>query len=181
MQNGAPRDSEQASQAGESPSAGDSITAAATAEGGGQIPSNGTEKEPDPRFEATTRATIMIVDDESIIVDILKNVLEDAGYRNFIETTDPTGAMQLLVENKPDVVLLDVNMPEVTGLDILNGMRADDDLKHIPAIVLTGATDAATKLLALGLGAADVLGKPVDPSELALRRAQHAHCKGLSG
>ena len=88
---------------------------------------------------------------------------------SFIETSDSTCALQLLSEKKPDLVLLDVNMPEVSGLDILNGIRADEALKHIPAIVLTGATDSATKLLALGLGATDVLGKPVDPSELALR------------
>ena len=126
-------------------------------------------KQPDPRFEATTGATIMIVDDEPIIVEILKSVLEDVGYRSFVETTDSTRALEVLADEKPDVVLLDVNMPEVTGLDILNGMRGDESLKHIPAIVLTGASDSATKLLALGLGATDVLGKPVDPSELSLR------------
>ena len=134
-----------------------------------KAPSGGNGKEPDPRFEATRDATIMLVDDEPIIVEILKSVLEEAGYHRFIETSDSTRALELLRDNTPDLVLLDVNMPEVTGLDILNGMRGDQALEHIPAIVLTGATDSATKLLALGLGAADVLGKPVDPSELALR------------
>ena len=132
-------------------------------------PSGGNGKEPDPRCEATRDATIMLVDDEPIIVEILKSVLEDAGYHRFIETSDSTRALDLLRDNTPDLVLLDVNMPEVTGLDILNGMRGDQALEHIPVIVLTGATDSATKLLALGLGAADVLGKPVDHSELALR------------
>jgi diguanylate cyclase (GGDEF)-like protein len=134
-----------------------------------EAPSGGKGKDPDPRFEATRNASILLVDDEPIIVEILKSVLEDAGYHRFIETSDSTRALELLTANTPDLVLLDVNMPEVTGLDILNGMRSDEALKHIPAIVLTGATDSATKLLALGLGAADVLGKPVDPSELALR------------
>lgn len=169
MVNGAPPESEQATQAGESPSPEDSAARPCAAKGGGKKPSNGAAQEPDPRFEATAGATIMIVDDEAVIVEILKSVLEDVGYRNFIATTDSTQALALLTEKKPDVALIDVNMPEVTGLDILNGMRSDDDLKHIPAIVLTGATDSATKLLALGLGATDVLGKPVDPSELALR------------
>ena len=146
----------------------------ATAELSGQsptdrAPSGGNGKDRDPRFEATRNATIMLVDDEPIIVEILKSVLEDAGYHRFIETSESTQALALLTANTPDLVLLDVNMPEVTGLDILNGMRGDEALKHIPAIVLTGATDSATKLLALGLGATDVLGKPVDPSELALR------------
>jgi diguanylate cyclase (GGDEF)-like protein len=131
--------------------------------------SAGDGPESDPRFQATRNATIMIVDDEPIIVEILRSVLEDAGYASFIECSDSSIALQLLSDNKPDLVLLDVNMPGVTGLDIINGIRADEALKHIPAIVLTGATDSATKLIALGLGATDVLGKPVDPSELALR------------
>ena len=130
---------------------------------------DGEAKALDVRFEMSKQATIMLVDDEPIVVDSLKSFLEDAGYQNFVSTTDPKRAMELLEKTRPDVVLLDVMMPEVTGLDILNLLRADDALKHIPAIVLTAATDAATKLLALGLGATDVLGKPVDPSELALR------------
>ncbi|GMQ75505.1 MAG: hypothetical protein BMS9Abin01_0755 [Gammaproteobacteria bacterium] len=174
MQTGAPPDSEKSSQAGEARPEAKQAPARPKAETSGQgpaekAPSNGNGKDPDPRFEATRNATIMIVDDETIIVKILKSVLEDAGYRSFIETTDSTRALELLADNKPDVVLLDGDMPEVSGLDILNGMRGDEALKHIPAIFLSGALDSATKLLALGLGATDVLGKPVDPSELALR------------
>ena len=174
MQAGAQPDSEKASQAGEARREAKQAPASPEAGTSGQGPaeeasSNGGGKNPDPRFEATRKATIMIVDDEAVIVEIVKSVLEDAGYRSFIETSESTRALQLLADNKPDVVLLDIDMPEVTGLDILNGMRGDEVLKHIPAIVLTGATDAATKLLALGLGAADVLAKPIDPSELALR------------
>ena len=174
MQTGASPDSEKPPvaeharrQEGHAP---DSVTAELSGRSStAQVPSNGNGKDRDPRFEATRNATIMLVDDEPIIVEILKSVLEDAGYHRFIETSESTQALALLTANTPDLVLLDVNMPEVTGLDILNGMRGDEALKHIPAIVLTGATDSATKLLALGLGATDVLGKPVDPSELALR------------
>jgi diguanylate cyclase (GGDEF)-like protein len=174
MQTGARSDSEQAPEAadarpGAKPSQPPPRTDASAQSAVAGAPSNGHGADPDPRFQATRNATIMIIDDEPVIVDILRSVLEDAGYHSFIETSDSTGALELLSENKPDLVLLDVNMPEVSGLDILNGIRADEALKHIPAIVLTGASDSATKLLALGLGATDVLGKPVDPSELALR------------
>ncbi len=174
MQTGASPDSENPSQAEQARLQEGQAADSATAEVSGQsltdkVPSGGNGKDPDPRFEATRNATVMLVDDEPIIVEILKSVLEDAGYHRFIETSDSTRALELLTANTPDLVLLDVNMPEVTGLDILNGMRGDEALKHIPAIVLTGAADSATKLLALGLGATDVLGKPVDPSELALR------------
>ena len=117
----------------------------------------------------STQATIMMVDDEPIILETLQMFLEDAGYDNFITTTEPKRALNMVVLKKPDVVLLDVMMPGITGLDILAQMRSKEALKHIPTIILTSATDPETKLKALELGATDFLAKPVDPSELALR------------
>jgi len=118
---------------------------------------------------ASKQALIMMVDDEPIILETLQMFLEDAGYDNFITTTEPKRALNMVVLKKPDVVLLDVMMPEITGLDILGQMRSKEALKHIPTIILTSATDPETKLQALELGATDFLAKPVDPSELALR------------
>ena len=115
------------------------------------------------------QATIMMVDDEIIIVETLENLLEDAGYKNFVSTTNPKEAIDLMQTKKPDIVLLDVMMPEVTGLDLLETMAMDAELQHLPSIIITAATDSGTKLKALELGATDVLNKPVDPSELALR------------
>lgn len=123
----------------------------------------------DARLEALKQATIMMVDDEPIIVETLENLLEDAGYKNFVSTTDSKKAVELMQSKKPDIVLLDVMMPDVSGLDILESMGADEDLRYIPSIIITAATDSETKLKALDLGATDVLNKPVDPSELALR------------
>jgi diguanylate cyclase (GGDEF)-like protein len=118
---------------------------------------------------ACAQSTIMMVDDEPIILETLQMFLEDAGYGNFITTTEPKKALNMVVLKKPDVVLLDVMMPEITGLEILAQMRSKEALMHIPAIILTSATDPETKLQALELGATDFLAKPVDPSELALR------------
>ncbi|NIM27671.1 MAG: EAL domain-containing protein [Gammaproteobacteria bacterium] len=118
---------------------------------------------------ASKQSLIMMVDDEPIILETLQMFLEDAGYDNFITTTEPKRALNMVVLKKPDVVLLDVMMPEITGLDILAQMRSKEALKHIPTIILTSATDPETKLQALELGATDFLAKPVDPSELALR------------
>lgn len=125
--------------------------------------------EQNTRLEELKQATIMMVDDEPIIVETLENLLEDAGYKNFISTTNPKDAIDLMETKKPDIVLLDVMMPEVSGLDILESMGADEELQYIPSIIITAATDAETKLKALDRGATDVLNKPVDPSELALR------------
>ena len=117
----------------------------------------------------SAQSTIMMVDDEPIILETLQMFLEDAGYGNFITTTEPKKALNMVVLKRPDVVLLDVMMPEITGLEILEQMRSKEALKHIPTIILTSATDPETKLKALELGATDFLAKPVDPSELALR------------
>ena len=125
--------------------------------------------EQDVGLESLKQATIMMVDDEPIIIETLENLLEDAGYKNFVTTNNPMEAIELIQTNKPDIVLLDVMMPEVTGLDILESMGMDEDMQYIPSIIITAATDSETKLRALELGATDVLNKPVDASELALR------------
>ena len=121
------------------------------------------------QMERLKNATIMMVDDEPITTDVLTAFLEDAGYWNFVATDRSTEAIDLLEATWPDVLLLDLMMPDVSGFDILTAMRADDKLKHVPVIVLTSSTDADTKLKALELGATDFLSKPVDPSELVLR------------
>ena len=69
----------------------------------------------------------------------------------------------------PDLVLLDVMMPHVSGLDILAELRGSPSTRNIPVLILTASTDRDTRLLALQRGATDFLGKPVDPSELVPR------------
>ena len=80
------------------------------------------------------------------------------------------------------MVLLDVMMPQVDGIQILAAIRADPHLRHIPVLILTASTDAQTKLRALESGATDFLAKPVDPSDLVPRirnalivKAHHDH------
>lgn len=121
------------------------------------------------RLEQARSATIMMVDDEPTTIDVLEMFLEGEGYENLIRLSDSTRALDLLAERRPDVVLLDLMMPEVGGLEILRAMREDESLRRIPVLILTSSTDPATKLEALELGATDFLAKPVDPSELALR------------
>lgn len=111
----------------------------------------------------------MIVDDQPMTLRLLQAFLEDAGYKNFVTTDRSTEAMSLLLEKRPDVVLLDLNMPEVSGFDILAQVRAHPDVQHMPVLILTASDDATSKLQALELGATDFLAKPVDSSELALR------------
>jgi len=114
-------------------------------------------------------ATIMMIDDEQINMDVLRLHLENEGYSRFITSDDSASAIKQLRAVPPDVLLLDLMMPQVSGFDILAEMRRDETLRRVPVIVLTSSEEASTKLRALESGATDFLAKPVDPSELALR------------
>lgn len=114
-------------------------------------------------------ATIMMVDDEPTTMEVVQAFLEEGGYHNFVLIEKSSQAINALEETRPDVLLLDLIMPEVSGFDVLEAVRKHPQLKHLPIIVLTSSSDRKDKLLALGLGATDFLAKPVDPSELSLR------------
>jgi diguanylate cyclase (GGDEF)-like protein len=113
--------------------------------------------------------TVMMVDDDPIMLEIAQTFLEEAGYTSFVTTSDPTTAIQLARQHRPDVMLLDLMMPRVSGFDILQVVREDEGLRYTPVIILTAESDAQAKLKALELGATDFLLKPVDASELKLR------------
>ncbi len=115
------------------------------------------------------KAGIMIIDDESYNVLVVRKFLQHAGYENFVTTTESPQAIELMKRDLPDVVLLDIMMPEVSGIDILRMMKITPELSTIPVIILTASPDPALKTQALELGATDFLAKPVDPSELVLR------------
>ena len=132
--------------------------------GGGSQP-----KLPNDENRAPRDACVMIIDDESINIEIVKAYLEEEGFENLIATTRASHAIDMLREHRPDIVLLDIKMPEISGLELLRRMRRDQEMMMIPAIVLTAANDPEVKLQALRLGASDFLAKPVDPSELTLR------------
>jgi diguanylate cyclase (GGDEF)-like protein len=114
-------------------------------------------------------ALIMMVDDEMLNIEMTQAFLVEAGYKHFVQTDRPEHAVAMMRRQLPGVLLLDLSMPRVSGLDILATMRDDAVLRHVPVIVLTSSTDPQVKLRALAMGAMDFLSKPVDPSELGLR------------
>jgi diguanylate cyclase len=122
-----------------------------------------------PSVGGVADALIMMVDDELLNIEMTQALLEDAGYRQFVSTHEPETAIPTMRAKPPSVLLLDLSMPKVDGMEILDAMRADPVLRHIPVIVMTSTTDAQVKLQALSKGAMDFLQKPVDPSELTLR------------
>lgn len=118
---------------------------------------------------STKTSKILIVDDEIANVRVVRKYLHDSGFQNCLSVTDPTEVLEVLREQQPDLVLLDIVMPSISGIDILHVMSLDDELAHIPVIVLTDMTDLKIKQVCLELGAADFLSKPVDPTDLLPR------------
>ena len=140
-----------------------------------------------PEHDEPYVAKIMIVDDEPINIKVVRKHLQVAGYKNFVSTSESTTCMDLLRNEQPDIILLDVMMPEVNGLQVLAWIREDLRFKHLPVLILTASGDAETKFKALELGATDFLAKPVDPHELLPRmrnalivKAHHDHLAGYS-
>lgn len=114
-------------------------------------------------------ATIAIVDDEPTTIALAKKYLRDDGFNSFITINQSVEAMNVIRREEPDLVLLDLRMPEVGGLQILEHMRADPNLSMTPVLVLTATRDKDAKVEALELGANDFLGKPLHPKELLAR------------
>ena len=149
--------------------------------------SDGHEANRKPSRATTKSAKIMIVDDEPINIKVVQKYLQGYGYTNFRTTTDSTAAVQMAQAERPDIVLLDIMMPEVSGIEILQQMRENAGLHRVPVLILTAVGDARIKQKALELGATDFLTKPVDPSELVLRvgnalvvKAHYDHLEGYS-
>lgn len=114
-------------------------------------------------------SVVMMIDDEPLVMDVLEACLEEHGYQFFIKIEDSRNALGAIREHRPDVVLLDLKMPNVNGFDILRELRESPETKFLSVIVLTSSNNSKTKMEALELGATDFLAKPIDPSELILR------------
>lgn len=112
---------------------------------------------------------VMIVDDEPINIKLIQKFLHGAGYQDFVTSTESRQAVDLVRSAEPDIVILDVVMPEVSGLDILQSIRSDRNASHVPVLIITASTDEETKISALEHGATDFLHKPVKPTELLPR------------
>ena len=114
------------------------------------------------------RATLLIVDDDVSSRTILKSIF--SGRYNFLEAANGTQALDVLRRgNLPDLVILDLNMPDVDGYDVLEEIKDDPAYRHIPFIVITADNASATRTKALSLGALEILTKPYHPDSILLR------------
>jgi len=108
---------------------------------------------------------ILVVDDEKKIVDILKAYLEREGYR-VTAAYDGPGALESIRKNSPDLIVLDLMLPGISGWDVCKELRRDS---NIPVIMLTARDETAEKIIGLELGADDYITKPFDPKEVVSR------------
>jgi putative two-component system response regulator len=112
---------------------------------------------------------IFIVDDEELNIRVARKYLRMSGFNRVDSTTEPVEAVGRIKREQPDLILLDIMMPEISGLDILRELRADASAKHLPVIILTAHVEDEIKREAIEIGANDFLSKPIDPIELLPR------------
>ena len=119
-----------------------------------------------------TSCRILAIDDEEANVLLLRSVLEREGYTDIHCLTDPKKAMRAYVDLEPDIVLLDLMMPEIDGFELLEAFSRHDRAEEFrPILVLTADTTLQARRRALSLGAKDFVAKPFDVIEVGLRIA----------
>src|SRR5881392_1942548 len=109
--------------------------------------------------------TILIVDDEPTIVEVVGLYLQREGYR-VVTAADGAAALSLVEQQRPDLVVLDLMLPGLSGLEVTKRLRADGAL---PIIMLTARGEEADRVVGLELGADDYVTKPFSPRELVAR------------
>jgi signal transduction histidine kinase len=116
------------------------------------------------------RARILIIDDQVGNICLLQSVFNRTGFVNHTSLTDSREAIQRILELQPDLILLDLNMPNVTGFDVLHELRTNlPPDAFLPVLVITGESNPKTKRKSLAAGATDFLQRPFDMTELLMR------------
>ncbi len=103
---------------------------------------------------------ILVVDDFSTMRRILKNILKQIGFTNISEADNGTTALEELKKKKFDLIISDWNMPQMTGLDLLKTIRADDTLKDIPVLMVTAEAQKQNVIEAVKAGVTNYVVKP---------------------
>ena len=115
-----------------------------------------------------SRTTILIADDDPDLRDILRSILESAGF-GVVESEDGERALKTIRTQPLDLVILDYMMPGLTGPQICERLKQDVLLRHLPVMMLTGKSETQDKVSGINAGADDYLVKPFEPQELLAR------------
>jgi two-component system alkaline phosphatase synthesis response regulator PhoP len=123
---------------------------------------------------------ILVVDDDKEVVRLMRAYLEQAGYQVLMAYNGET-AIHMLRREKPDLMLLDLMLPDRDGWDITRLVRSDPTLAHIPIIMLTARVDDTDKIVGLEMGADDYVTKPYNPREVVARVRARLRNHGTEG
>jgi len=124
------------------------------------------------------QATVLAVDDDPALLAALRALLASGG-RRIVTLDEPLRFWEILKETSPDLVVLDVDMPQVSGVEMCQVMRADPEWSHLPVVFLSARTDAATVQSIFAAGADDYVSKPLLGPELTTRIANRLERSGL--
>jgi putative two-component system response regulator len=119
--------------------------------------------------EKILESKILIIDDQPVNVLLLEKLLENAGYTSLHSTTDSRKASQIYSEIHPDLVLLDLNMPNLNGFQVMEQLQELEKESYAPILILTAQNAKEVRLKALKEGAKDFLSKPFDVTEVLCR------------
>ena len=114
-------------------------------------------------------ARILIVDDEPANIEILQRILTRAGFSRLESTTDSREASGLYVQHRPDLILLDLHMPHLDGLEVMDQLNEIAEASYLPILILSGDLTPEARREALSRGAKDFVNKPFQQEELLLR------------
>ena len=112
---------------------------------------------------------ILIIDDEAGNVQIFERILRGAGFKNIVSITDSLKVVETYQKFKPDLVLLDLKMPNMDGFDVMAALKKVEVTTYLPILVLTAQRDQVTRLKALESGAKDFISKPFEMTEAITR------------
>src|SRR5205807_9876341 len=131
-----------------------------------------------PKSGAGQPASILVVDDTPANLQVLAGMLKNRGYK---ARPVPSGKLALLAARRdpPDLILLDINMPEMNGYEVCERLKADDMLKGIPVIFISALTEPLDKVKAFSIGGVDYLTKPFHMEELHARVETHLKLRQL--
>jgi putative two-component system response regulator len=116
----------------------------------------------------TTTRTVLVVDDEPSNLRLLQMLLKAEGYATLL-AGNGAEALALTEIQMPDIILLDIMMPEMDGFEVARRLKASPDTRNIPIIIVTALNDRSSRLKALEIGAEEFLTKPFDRAELSIR------------
>jgi two-component system alkaline phosphatase synthesis response regulator PhoP len=114
------------------------------------------------------KKTILVVDDEKDLLDLIEYNLKKEGFA-VLKAENGEEGIKIAKEHKPDLVLMDIMMPKMDGMEAVETMRADDDLKSMPIIFLTARSDEKTEVEGLDKGGDDYITKPISTTKLISR------------